>query len=619
MKPRRKSGVRRRSRRRDLLTAVIDQETGQRSFVATDDESFLRPYETGRANASAALGVLHALFGDAHVGDDRVEAALEAAEASLHDWQVNVVEPRIGAVRNRQAQRSGDVTEGDGTRLLDAFRADHAALFDAIDEGFRRSENRRNRAFTVLLVTGVGGMIVLAAVIGVLHRSQAWLAERERLLRAEQDLRLDNAAVADSLERAATLLRAVIGTAPVGVAVFDPQMRFMHVNEALAALQGLEVDDYIGRTPSELLPAPVARSVEARIRRAATGESTIGEHLDDLDIGANGRRVSLLVSYFPIHSGSGRLLAVGCTVVDITEQTRTAMTLDDTTAQLDREITKLRAVEQRVRRIAETLQASLLPKSIPDIEGLEFAVRYRPAGADMDVGGDFYDVAARHDGSVAISIGDVCGHDIEAAVLTGLVRHVMSAASQHLRDPVDVLWWANQAVLGNTDNDRFVSAAHAHVEPSADGRSTRLRLTLAGHPHPILIPADGSPAVEIGHSGTLLGLTDRPTFSTVAVDLAEGDQIVFYTDGLLENASPRVSTGALVGLLNDLPRTSAEATAACVLDAYDRLVTRASLDDVALLVVRRCPVAAIADDQGSLGSGDLADAALQLEREEVLR
>ena len=276
-------------------------------------------------------------------------------------------------------------------------------------------------------------MIVLAAVVGVLHRSQAWLAERERLLRAEQDLRLDNAAVADSLERAAALLRAVIGAAPVGVAVYDPQMRYMHVNEALAALHGLDQTEYIGRTPADLLPTDVARSAERRIRRAAAGESLIGEHLD---IGLNGRRVNLLVSHFPIHSGSGRLLAVGCTVVDVTEETRTAMSLDDTTARLDLEITKLRTVEQRVRRIAETLQASLLPKSIPDIEGLEFAVRYRPAGADMDIGGDFYDVAARHDGSVAVSIGDVCGHDIEAAVLTGLVRHVMSAASQHLRDPV---------------------------------------------------------------------------------------------------------------------------------------------------------------------------------------
>ena len=601
---------------RDLLTAVIDQETGQRSYIATGETAFLTPYELGRAKASAVLGELHALFGNAQVGDDRVGSVLDAAQSSLQGWQINVVEPRIAAVRNSQAQRSGDVTEGDGNRLLDTFRTDHAALVDAIDDEYRRSEHQRNRAFTVLLVTGVGGLIVLAAVVGVLHRSQAWLAERERLLRAEQDLRLDNAAVADSLERAAALLRAVIGAAPVGVAVYDPQMRFMHVNEALAALHGLDQTEYIGRTPADLLPTDVARSAERRIRRAAAGESLIGEHLD---IGLNGRRVNLLVSHFPIHSGSGRLLAVGCTVVDVTEETRTAMSLDDTTARLDLEITKLRTVEQRVRRIAETLQASLLPKSIPDIEGLEFAVRYRPAGADMDIGGDFYDVAARHDGSVAVSIGDVCGHDIEAAVLTGLVRHVMSAASQHLRDPVDVLWWANQAVLGNTDNDRFVSAAHAHVEPSPDGTSMRLRLTLAGHPHPILIPADGSAAVEIGRSGTLLGLTDRPTFSTVAVDLAAGDQILFYTDGLLENASPRVSTEALVALLNDLPRSSAQDTAARVLDAYDRLVTRASLDDVAVLVVRRCPVAVTADDLADLGAGDSADVANDMQREEVLR
>ncbi len=626
---------------RQLLTAVIDQETGHRSFVATGDEDFLVSYETGRAQAAAVSDQLRALF----VGRQGVIDVLEAAESSLVTWQKEVVEPRIYAARAGGVDGPDDMTEGDGNLRLNTFRADHANLVDAIDEGFRRSEHRRNRAFTVLLVTVVAGLIVLAAVVGVLHRSQAWLAERERLLRAEQGLRIENAAAAEDLERAAALLGSVIGAAPVGVAVYDPQLRFMHVNEALASLHGREVGDYIGLTPAEIFPSDVATSVESRVRRAMAGEPLIDEHLDDLDVGANDRRLNLLVSHFPIRTGSGRLLGVGCTVVDVTEQTRTAMSLNETTALLDREIVKVRAVEQRVRRIAETLQESLLPKTIPAIEGLEFAVRYRPAGADMDVGGDFYDVAARPDGTVAVSIGDVCGHDVEAAVLTGLVRHVMGAAAQHLRDPADVLRWANQAVLGNTDNDRFVSAAHAHLEPAHDEQPALVRLTLAGHPHPILIPADGSPAVEIGRSGTLLGLSDQARFATVGVEMAPGDQIVFYTDGLLENSSPRVTTDELVTLLDRLPRQTAEHTAAGVLDLYDKLNTRASLDDVALLVVRRQPLSVegpaehadgpsrsvesdAANDESpgvdarlhqANGSGERAGAVESIQREDALR
>ncbi len=248
-------------------------------------------------------------------------------------------------------------------------------------------------------------------------------------------------------------------------------------------------------------------------------------------------------------------------------------------------ISRLRETRSRLRVTVDELQSALLPRSIPALDRVEIAARYVPATADLDIGGDFYDVVRRSDTSVTITIGDVCGHDIEAAVLTGMVRQTIRAAAAHFDDPAEVLRWANQAMVDDGGTDRFVTVAQCHL----DTATRRLHVALAGHPGPLLIPADGGPPTEIGRFGTALGIVDAPLLNTVEVQLRTGDQLLLYTDGLVENSIPRLDAVALGELVESARQDSADGTAGHVLDGFHRLELRPSRDDLAIVAVRMCP------------------------------
>lgn len=250
-------------------------------------------------------------------------------------------------------------------------------------------------------------------------------------------------------------------------------------------------------------------------------------------------------------------------------------------------ISRLRTTQERLRGTIGTLQAGLLPSTVPQLDRIAIAVGYLPASDDLEVGGDFYDISDRADDTIAITIGDVCGHDVAAAVLTGVVRHTISAAFMHVDDPSEVLEWANRAVNEQSTEARFVTVAHGHL----DTASNRLLLALAGHPHPILIPGDGRPPIEIGASGTLLGVTASLDISTVAVQLHDDDQVLFFTDGLTENSRPRLGTDDLLALIARSRARTAELTVARLLENYEHLELRASRDDIALVVIQPVTVA----------------------------
>ena len=252
-------------------------------------------------------------------------------------------------------------------------------------------------------------------------------------------------------------------------------------------------------------------------------------------------------------------------------------------------LTQAATLERRLRSTIGAVQASLLPTAIPEFDHVEVALAYRPASTDADVGGDFYDLNTSQSGLVTISIGDVCGHDIHAAIVTGLARHTINAASQHLIDPADVLRWANQALISHDTGGRFVSAAHAHLHPPNPDGHAFLDIALAGHPYPILIPADGRPAFEIGTAGTLLGITADPRITTTRITLAPGDQLLLYTDGLTENSRPRLGAADFLTVVDNSRRSTAAETQTSLMQHYDTLDRPNRHDDVAVVVVQLQP------------------------------
>ena len=140
--------------------------------------------------------------------------------------------------------------------------------------------------------------------------------------------------------------------------------------------------------------------------------------------------------------------------------------------------------------VAETLQQSLLPASLPDVEGFDIAAIYRPAVGGTEVGGDFYDVFETCGGGWGVAIADVCGKGVEAAAVTALARHTLRAAALHHAAPREMLESVNDALLRHFDGSQFCTVALGVVQ---NGRhAARLSLTLGGHPCPFLLHADGS-------------------------------------------------------------------------------------------------------------------------------
>ncbi|HEX4291860.1 MAG TPA: SpoIIE family protein phosphatase [Trebonia sp.] len=242
---------------------------------------------------------------------------------------------------------------------------------------------------------------------------------------------------------------------------------------------------------------------------------------------------------------------------------------------------------RRKSEAAESLQASLMPATLPTVPWLEFAAAYIGAMQWQETSGDFYDVFPTEDGW-AIAIGDVCGKGQDAAAMTAAARHSIRALS-HVHDaPADVLNAANQVLLAGDYGERFVTASLAFVRQR--GRRVQVRLGGCGHPGPAVVRADGR--VEILEAdGMPLGLFGDSQASRAEVELRAGDLLFFYTDGVTEARSADLAF--LEDRLADELASVAGRSAADTVHAVQELVTSFSdgelRDDVTMLAVRVAP------------------------------
>jgi PAS domain S-box-containing protein len=235
-------------------------------------------------------------------------------------------------------------------------------------------------------------------------------------------------------------------------------------------------------------------------------------------------------------------------------------------------------------RIARTLQQSLLPPDLPAIPGVTVEARFRPAGEGIEMGGDFYDAFEVDEGAWAVTIGDVCGKGPDAAALTALVRYTLRAVTMHERRPERALELVNRAILRHGLEDRFCSAALATIENRPEG--VHVDLASAGHPLPLLLHPNGS-VEAIGARGHLLGLWADFEAEPVSIDLAPGDALILYTDGVTDARAPEriLDTDDLA----ELVRSCAGAGAAVTAERIERTVSEGLAgeprDDIAVLVI----------------------------------
>ncbi|MEV1056328.1 SpoIIE family protein phosphatase [Micromonospora chalcea] len=237
------------------------------------------------------------------------------------------------------------------------------------------------------------------------------------------------------------------------------------------------------------------------------------------------------------------------------------------------------------RRVAQTLQQSLLPPVLPVVEGIGFAAEYVPTGDDAEVGGDFYDVVPLPDGRWLVVVGDVSGKGVQAAAVTGLVRDVIRVLVGDGKPLPEVLSRLNETLV-ERGGGRYCTLALAAVSPG-DGDQLDVSLHLAGHDRPVLLHGGGG-ATFVGTGGTALGLLDTITTPTAELALKPGDALIFYTDGVTERRRGRelFGTERLRESAAPLAGYSADVVAARLRAATIAFSVEPPRDDIAVLVLR---------------------------------
>jgi sigma-B regulation protein RsbU (phosphoserine phosphatase) len=364
--------------------------------------------------------------------------------------------------------------------------------------------------------------------------------------------------------------------APCGYLSTTPDGTIVKVNQTFLDLTGYARDDLVGRRTFASLLTPGGRIYHEThyapmLRMQGSAREIALEVLR-----ADGTRAPVLVNAVLDVDDDGTPSVVRAAVFDATER-----------RSYERELLRAKRSaeesEARATALARTLQETLIPPMPPDVPGLDVAAAYRPAGSGDEVGGDFYDVFQVGDRDWVVTIGDVRGKGVDAAVVTALARYTLRAATVRTASPADALANLNDVLLAH-HTERFCTVVLLRLRENAGSWSATVGV--GGHPLPLL-SRDGAALVEVGTPGSLLGVVPDPDLFDVDVALTPGDALVVYTDGVTEGRRD----GDLYG--DDRLRDSVVSRAGSAAAIADGVVADVldfqggdARDDIAVVVVR---------------------------------
>jgi serine phosphatase RsbU (regulator of sigma subunit) len=238
---------------------------------------------------------------------------------------------------------------------------------------------------------------------------------------------------------------------------------------------------------------------------------------------------------------------------------------------------------QQQKQFADTMQRSLLPRSRPVIEGLEVGEVYEPS-ARVDVGGDVYDYLALDDGRLAVVLGDVTGHGVDATADMAMAKFVFRSLAREHPEPADFLASANDVICSEIASGKFISMSYVVV----DGGSGRVTAASGGHPAPRIVLPDGSTWPLEAH-GLVLGIDGGQEYAESHAELPPGSSLVLYTDGVVEARRDGELYGddRLDTLLAERHELPARALAAAVAEDAREFVGGDLSDDLAVVVIRK--------------------------------
>jgi PAS domain S-box-containing protein len=280
--------------------------------------------------------------------------------------------------------------------------------------------------------------------------------------------------------------------------------------------------EFTGRPTAEALGSGWRASMHPddleRRRDLDTWFRTEGNQLRLLD--RHGNYVWHLARYGQVRDRAGRRIGWVGTATNLDRERRA---FEESRRLADQLRSKYEAEREMSAALRNVFSPSVL---LPEVDGIRFSAVYRPFGSDERVGGDWYDSFVAPDGTVIFTMGDVSGHGLTAAASMLRVREGIRMAALTEHSPGRALRLMNQML--SMGGDVFASALVAFVDP----KRGRMTLAVAGHPAPVLIRGGRANALPV--HGMVLGATDFDTFEEHEFGLEAGDEIAFYTDGLIE-------------------------------------------------------------------------------------
>lgn len=397
---------------------------------------------------------------------------------------------------------------------------------------------------------------------------------------------------------------AVFQALPGAVALLTPGLVFEDANDAYLHQAGRTRDQVVGRYLFDAFPdnpndpaASGARNLRASLRRVLANREIDVMPLLRYDVESAERPGVWEERYWspvnaPVFAPDGSIAIVIHRVEEVTKLLDAAGR-PDARGRLDAELysrmrelhqvnERLRRAHAREREVALSLQRAMLPAPTP-LERHQVAVRYRPATRSLNVCGDWYDFFALPDGDkLAVAVGDVVGHGLEAAGIMGQLRSALSATCHVAAGPAQAL-----EVLGRYAHSVEGAQSSTVVTAFVDWNRHLITYSSAGHPPPVLLRGDGSADILDQATDPPLDAAPQPgPRPEAAVPFHDGDILLLYTDGLIERRNQDIDVG-LSHLADSLCRHRGLGNPESLADAvlHDLLPTEGVTDDTALVLV----------------------------------
>jgi PAS domain S-box-containing protein len=387
------------------------------------------------------------------------------------------------------------------------------------------------------------------------------------------------------LSRTLARYERVLANVADGIYGLDADGRVEFVNPAAVRMTGLAAEEQLGRdqhavihgrrpdgSPYPKHECPVWNAL--RSGRTVTAEDEVFWHRDGTPVPVE------LIAVPTVEDGA--VTGVVVSFRDLTDR----LAARRQAAEL-RRVTE-RAAEQRA--LSDRLQQALLTPP-PEPDHLQVAVRYRPAAHGAQVGGDWYDAFLQPDGATMLVIGDVVGHDSDAAAAMGQLRGLLRALAYDNDEPLSATLSRTEHAARGLAVSTMATVVLARVErhPDVPVASTRvLRWSNAGHLPPVLLAPDGSTTLFETRPERMLGIDPDAPRTDHTAELGDGHTLLLVTDGLVERRDADLDQGLAMmrEVLRDLGETSLEELCDTLLD---RMLPVDGADDVAIVAVRAHP------------------------------